>query len=76
MQVIVRSGEHKRHLLANMAHDMPNWVTLVRKEKATYHSMNMFNYDVGRKCLIGEGWCPVTATDEILNALNRATVLG
>jgi vacuolar-type H+-ATPase subunit I/STV1 len=44
------------------------------QEKAIYHNMNMFNYDIGRKCLIAEGWCPTTATEEIQLALRRATV--
>ncbi|KAH3759373.1 vacuolar proton ATPase 100-kDa subunit [Pelomyxa schiedti] len=71
--VIERSSQHRRELLATVNQSMPTWVILVRKEKATYHTLNMFNYDVGRKCLIAEGWCPTSATDEILNALNRAT---
>lgn len=33
----------------------------------------MFNYDVGRKCLIAEGWCPQVATEDIQLALRRAT---
>lgn len=51
-----------------------SWVHLVEKEKAIYHSLNMFNYDAGRKCLIAEGWCPTAATDDMLQALHRATV--
>jgi V-type H+-transporting ATPase subunit a len=35
--------------------------------------MNMFNYDVGRKCLIAEGWCPKASTERIVNAMRQAT---
>lgn len=34
-----------------------------------YHTMNKFNYDVGRRCLIAEGWCPVDTTRDIQLAL-------
>eukprot|EP01105_Mastigella_eilhardi_P003265 TRINITY_DN1421_c0_g1_i3.p1 TRINITY_DN1421_c0_g1~~TRINITY_DN1421_c0_g1_i3.p1 ORF type:complete len:740 (+),score=228.44 TRINITY_DN1421_c0_g1_i3:93-2222(+) len=68
-----KSEEHRRQLLAQLDQSLSTWVFLVRKEKAIYHAMNMFNYDVGRKCLIAEGWCPTTATEDVLNALNRAT---
>jgi V-type H+-transporting ATPase subunit a len=46
---------------------------MILKEKSIYHAMNEFNYDVGRKLLIAEGWCPKTATDKIVNALRVAT---
>ena len=46
----------------------------VKKIKAIYHTMNMFNLDVTAKCLIAEGWCPVDEMDEIQDALNRGTV--
>lgn len=31
--------------------------------------MNKFNYDLGRRCLIAEGWCPVAKTEAIQLAL-------
>lgn len=60
--------------LSGVAHHLQSWKAKILKEKAIYHTMNMFNYDVGRKCLIGEGWCPKTATEEVSLALRRATV--
>eukprot|EP01105_Mastigella_eilhardi_P003268 TRINITY_DN1421_c0_g3_i1.p1 TRINITY_DN1421_c0_g3~~TRINITY_DN1421_c0_g3_i1.p1 ORF type:complete len:891 (+),score=316.40 TRINITY_DN1421_c0_g3_i1:129-2801(+) len=71
--VIERSHDHRRQLLATLDRSLQPWVFLVRKEMATYHTMNMFNYDVGHKCLIAEGWVPESKTNDIRDALNRAT---
>ena len=46
----------------------------VKKIKAIYHIMNMFNLDVTQRCLIAECWCPVEDLDEIQRALTRGTV--
>ena len=48
----------------------------VKKIKAIYHTMNMFNLDVTQRCLIAECWCPVEDLDEIQRALTRGTVGG
>lgn len=45
----------------------------VKKIKAIYHTMNMFNLDVTQKCLIAECWCPVSDLDKIQQALQRGT---
>jgi len=37
--------------------------------------MNVFNYDIGRKCLIAEGWCAKTSTEKIINAMRIATAI-
>jgi vacuolar-type H+-ATPase subunit I/STV1 len=47
---------------------------LILKEKGIYHTMNMFEYDVGRKCLVAEGWCPAEAFDSVRMALRAGTV--
>ena len=33
--------------------------TQVTKMKAIFHTLNMFNLDVTRQCLISECWCPM-----------------
>lgn len=38
----------------------------VRKEKAVYDTLNMLNFDVTKKCLVGEGWCPIFAIPQVL----------
>ena len=46
----------------------------VKKIKAIYHIMNMFNLDVTQRCLIAECWCPVEELDEIQRALIKGSV--
>ncbi|KAL9268608.1 V-type proton ATPase subunit a1-like protein [Drosera capensis] len=48
-------------------------MALVRKEKAVYDTLNMLNFDVTKKCLVGEGWCPLFAKTQIQETLQRAT---
>ncbi|CAF5108894.1 unnamed protein product, partial [Rotaria socialis] len=38
-----------------------------------YHTMNMFNNDVARKCFIAECWAPVTELDRIQLALRKGS---
>ena len=42
---------------------------MVRKMKAIYHTLNMFNMDVTKKCLIGECWVPVNDLAGVRKAL-------
>jgi V-type H+-transporting ATPase subunit a len=35
------------------------------------HVLNLFNFDGGRKCLIGEAWIPSNRVDDLANALRR-----
>ncbi|KAL5778108.1 hypothetical protein ACOSP7_011034 [Xanthoceras sorbifolium] len=48
-------------------------VGMVKKEKSIYHTLNMLSMDVTKQCLVAEGWCPVFATNQIQNTLQRAT---
>lgn len=40
-------------------------IVKVKKEKSIYHTLNMLSLDVTKKCLVGEGWCPVFARDQV-----------
>lgn len=53
---------------------MKNWFIKVRKIKAIYHTLNLFNLDVTQKCLIAECWVPLLDTESIQLALRRGTV--
>jgi V-type H+-transporting ATPase subunit a len=65
-------GRRKTVLLGVVAH-IKDWNTLVVKEKAIYHIMNLFNYDAGRQCLIAEGWCPLNDIEKVEAALGAPT---
>ncbi|KAJ6842677.1 V-type proton ATPase subunit a2-like [Iris pallida] len=64
---------HRDNLLKNISYQFELWNHLVRKEKSVYHTLNMLSLDVTKKCLVAEGWSPVFATNQIQDALQRAS---
>jgi len=66
------SVRHRDGTLSSIGFQHEQWLTLVRREKAVYHTLNMFSIDVTRKCLVAEGWCPVSGKAQIQEALFRA----
>jgi len=62
----------RRAVLTQIARKLSHWFKKVQKEKAIAHTLNKFNYDLGRRCLIGEGWCPTEAIESITHALRKA----
>ncbi|GJS92255.1 V-type proton ATPase subunit A3 [Tanacetum coccineum] len=72
---------HRGNLLQIIGEIYERWNLLVepsvalgvRKEKSIYHTLNMLSIDVTKKCLVAEGWSPVYATEQIQDALERAT---
>jgi len=71
--VIERTILHRKTLLQNIVLHGEAWRALILKEKGIYHTMNMFEYDVGRRCLVAEGWCPAESMDAIRFALKTGT---
>jgi V-type H+-transporting ATPase subunit a len=69
--VLHRGGEVRRAILRRVGLEAPSWQDKLQREKAIFSVMNMMNYDLGRKCLIANGWCPVTATADIQEALRK-----
>ncbi|KAJ7532629.1 hypothetical protein O6H91_13G012300 [Diphasiastrum complanatum] len=59
-------------VLSAVSYQLEQWTTLVQKEKAIYHTLNMLSFDVTKKCLVGEAWCPVAAKVKVQDALRRA----
>ncbi|XP_062022289.1 V-type proton ATPase subunit a3-like isoform X3 [Rosa rugosa] len=64
---------HRNSLLQTIGHQYEQWNLLVKKEKSVYHTLNMLSIDVTKMCLVAEGWCPVSASIQIQNALQQAT---
>ncbi|XP_026425382.1 V-type proton ATPase subunit a1-like [Papaver somniferum] len=65
---------HRDKALTEIGFYLRKWIIMVRKEKAVYDILNMLNFDVTKKCLVGEGWCPTFAKPQIQDALQRATI--
>ncbi|KAJ1964414.1 H(+)-transporting V0 sector ATPase subunit a, partial [Dimargaris xerosporica] len=73
--VLHNTDATRRTELITVAEQLATWAIVVKKEKALYHTMNMFNYDSNRKCLIAEGWCPTLSLPDVQAALRDATEL-
>jgi len=71
--VLNQTEDHRRLVLTQVALNLRIWFIKVRKIKAIYHTLNMFNVNIAEKCLIAECWCPVSDLDEIEAALRRGT---
>ncbi|KAI5637398.1 hypothetical protein NE865_09829 [Phthorimaea operculella] len=56
--VLNQTRDHRQRVLASVAKELASWSIMVRKMKAIYHTLNLFNMDVTKKCLIGECWVP------------------
>ncbi|XP_031485524.1 V-type proton ATPase subunit a1 [Nymphaea colorata] len=65
---------HRDKALTSIGYSLKTWSVLVKKEKAVYDTLNMLNFDVTKKCLVAEGWCPIFAKAQIQEALQRATI--
>jgi len=71
--VLSQTTEHRHRVLVAAAKNIKNWFVKVRKIKAIYHTLNMFNLDVTQKCLIAECWSAVDDLERIQMALRRGT---
>ncbi|PRD25224.1 UNVERIFIED_CONTAM: atp6v0a1 [Trichonephila clavipes] len=72
-QVLNQTQDHRHRLLANAAKSIKVWLIKVRKVKAIYHTMNLFNQDVTKECLIAECWCSLKHMSEVQQALRDAS---
>lgn len=72
-RVISQTLSHRRGMLQTLTTKLPPWSVKVRKAKAIFHTMNKFNIDVTRRCLIAECWCPQARLKDIRDALRIAT---
>jgi vacuolar-type H+-ATPase subunit I/STV1 len=74
LEIVIRSTKDYRYTkLKSIANAIDLWESHVQREKAVFHTLNLFNYDVTNKCLIAEGWCPTIMLPEVREALRRGT---
>jgi V-type H+-transporting ATPase subunit a len=69
--VIHHATRHKASRLASLHRSLPSWRNTALKQKAVYRVLNMWNYDLTRKCLIAEAWCPLSSFAETQAAIRR-----
>jgi V-type H+-transporting ATPase subunit a len=68
--VLNQTQDHRQRVLNNVVKELPRWIIMVKKMKAIYHTMNLFNQDVTKKCLIGECWIPSQDLPNVQKALS------
>ncbi|KAJ8463665.1 hypothetical protein ONZ51_g10112 [Trametes cubensis] len=71
--VLYNTGANRRAELMTIGENLASWQDVVAKEKLIYETLNLLNYDVRRKTLIAEGWCPTRDIPQIQLALRHAT---
>jgi len=69
--VLGQTTDHRHRVLVLAAKNIKNWFIKVKKIKAIYHTLNMFNLDVTQKCLIAECWVANSDLDKVHHALRR-----
>ncbi|XP_058128493.1 V-type proton ATPase 116 kDa subunit a 1-like isoform X2 [Anopheles coustani] len=75
--VLGQTSDQRQRVLLNVAKEVPTWEIIVKKVKAIYHTLNMFNVDVSKKCLFGEAWVPTTSLQDVKTALvNGSAAVG
>ncbi|XP_055585817.1 V-type proton ATPase 116 kDa subunit a 1 isoform X2 [Uranotaenia lowii] len=68
--VLNQTQDHRSRVLLTVAKELSRWRIMVKKMKAIYHTLNLFNMDVTKKCLIGECWVPVLDLPIVQKALS------
>lgn len=71
--VLSQTQDHRQRVLLSVAKELPAWIIMVHKMKAIYHTLNLFNMDVTKKCLIGECWVPVNDLPIVRKALTEGS---
>ena len=71
--MLSQTTDHRHRVLVAAAKHLHNWFIKVRKIKAIYHTLNMFNQDTSNKCLIAEGWIPLADISRIKESLQKGT---
>jgi V-type H+-transporting ATPase subunit a len=69
--VLLKNQDTRYRLCQLLAKHTERWTWIVLREKAVYHSLNMFKADVSGM-LRGEGWVVKESSDDVREAVERA----
>ena len=71
--VLQKNIDTRRKLCSAAAVDIEQWLWIVRREKATYHTLNLFKTSSSSSNMLrGRGWIVSSASSQVHSALNRA----
>ncbi len=71
-RVLNQTNDHRIGFLNGKIPYLNLWTIQARKMKATYHCLNMFNFDVTQKAMVAECWMPMYDIPQIKEVLERA----
>ena len=71
-RVLEETNDHRMNFLNDKMMNLMTWLIQVRKMKATYHCLNMFNFDVTEKAMVAECWMPLYDIPLIKEVLEKA----
>lgn len=71
--VVNKTKDHRMRVLRKSANYYNEWRVKLKKLKAIYHTLNLFNMNVSNKCLIGECWVPTSDINKIQNLLKNGS---
>lgn len=70
-RILDKNTEARVRMGIDVAQYVEEWLWVVRREKATYHTLNLFRSDVGN-FLRGQGWILKDSVGNARNALDKA----
>ena len=73
-RVLKETNDHRMDFLDNKVLTLKSWLIQVRKMKATYHTLNLFNFDVTEKAMVAECWMPQYDIPQIKEVLEKAAI--
>ncbi|KAJ7400763.1 V-type proton ATPase 116 kDa subunit a isoform 3 isoform X3 [Pitangus sulphuratus] len=73
--VLNKTEEYLHQVLCKASESIYTWVIQVKKMKAIYHVLNLCSFDVTKKCLIAEVWCPVADLQSLRQALEEGSIM-
>ena len=72
-EVLLHTEDRLLLELKEIASEIEKWKITFRREISVYETLNLFNYDSARRCLIGEGWILIDDLPYINAALKDVT---